>query len=425
VKEPYASFQFSPNSFGSEYVSGSTDVTVTLHLPTGLTADEPRYFDPQNWPGDAQPSSGFDADGRVFYRWESASANSSTQYIFGAAFPARLVPAAALSTEPIINTNISLDSLCPWIFCFGLAGFFGLIIYFSAVGSKQRKLQYLPPKISVEGNGVKRGLTAVEAAILMEQPMDKITTMILFSVVKKGAVTVASRDPLKVQATGAALPSGTLYPYESEFVDAITTAEPRAQRKLLQDMMVNLVKSVSEKMRGFSRKETVAYYQDITNRAWAQVEAANTPEMKTQAIDNNLDWTMLDKNYNNRSQTVFGSGPVFVPIWWGRYDPGFGRASAAPSVSSGPTQVGRAPGTSSLPSLPGADFAASVVGGIQSMSSNVIGDLTNFTSGITNTTNPVPKTTSSSWSGGRGGGGHCACACACAGCACACAGGGR
>ena len=44
--------------------------------------------------------------------------------------------------------------------------------------------------------GIKRGLTAVESAILLEQPMDKILTMILFAVIKKGAATVTKRDPL-------------------------------------------------------------------------------------------------------------------------------------------------------------------------------------------------------------------------------------
>ena len=59
--------------------------------------------------------------------------------------------------------------------------------------------QYLPPKIQIEGHGIKRGLTAVEAGILMEQPLDKVMTMILFGVVKKNAATVVTRDPLKLQ----------------------------------------------------------------------------------------------------------------------------------------------------------------------------------------------------------------------------------
>ena len=40
--------------------------------------------------------------------------------------------------------------------------------------------------------------------------------------------------------------------------------------------MVGLVKSVSQKMKGFSHKET-AYYEDIMRRAWEQVETAETP----------------------------------------------------------------------------------------------------------------------------------------------------
>ena len=57
---------------------------------------------------------------------------------------------------------------------------------------KKRKLQYLPPKVSIEGHGIKRGLTAVEAAMLLEQPLDKVLTMILFAVVKKGAAEVVA-----------------------------------------------------------------------------------------------------------------------------------------------------------------------------------------------------------------------------------------
>ena len=427
VQEDYGSFQFSPNSFGSEFVTGSTDMTVTLHLPPGMEPEEPRWFTPQGWPGEDQPASGIDTDGRVIYQWQSTSASADTQYVFGAAFPQRLVPAAALVTEPVISQT-SWDNLCPGLFCFGFAGFMGLIIWASIVANRKRRLQYLPPKISLEGNGIKRGLTAVEAAILMEQPMDKILSMILFSVIKKGAATVTTRDPLKIQANP--LPAGTeLHGYETDFMAAMTNADPKEQRKLLQTLMIGLVKTISEKMRGFSRKETVAYYQDIMAKAWAQVEAADTPEVRMQRFDENMDWTMLDRRFDDRSREILGRGPVIVPMWWGRYDPTFSRGSVASAggTQSFPMQVGNAPSTSSMPSLPGADFAASIAGGIQNFSSNVLGDVGNFTSDVTKSTNPVPKTTTSTWKGGGGSGGgrSCACACACAGCACACAGGGR
>jgi hypothetical protein len=306
--------------------------------------------------------------------------------------------------------------------CLGFFGFIGLVLFGSVSANKNRRLQYLPPKIALEGNGIKRGLTAVEAAILLEQPLDKILSMMLFSVVKKGAVEVTTKDPLKIKKLD--ITGIDLRDYESAFIEAMIATEKGATRSGLQKLMVDLVKGLTEKMRGFSRRETLAYYQDIMNKAWAQVQTAGTPQVQMQKFDEVMEWTMLDKRFSNRSQEFFGRGPVFVPVWWGRYDPAFGRSTL--STPSGPMQVGSAPTGMSMPTLPGADFAASITGGIQSFSANVVGDITSFTSGVTKTTNPEPVTPPSSRSGGGGGGGRsCACACACAGCACACAGGGR
>lgn len=424
--EAYGSFQFQPNYFSSDFVVGETDMTVTLHLPPGLQPEEPRYFPPKNWPGTQEPESGYDEQDRVFYRWHATNANSSSQYTFGAAFPARLVAEGALLTEtPSFNFN--LDMLCPWIFCLGFAGFAGFSIYSGIVGDRKRKLKYLPPKVSVEGNGIKRGLTAVEAALLMEQPMDKILTMILFSVVKKGAARVVTRDPMKLEITQPA--PAELRTYESDFLTAMAFEKTAEQRRALQEMMTNMVKGVSEKMRGFSRKETVAYYQDIMTKAWQQVEQADTPEMKMKMFDDAMDWTMLDRRFDDRTRDTFGPRPVILPNWWWRFDPsvGGGHMASSTPVSSGPsvsTSGNRPPTGTTMPSLPGGDFAASMVTGMQSFAGNVVGDLTAFTGGVTQKTNPPPKPSTSTRSGG-GGGRSCACACACAGCACACAGGGR
>lgn len=421
--EPYASFQFSPNWFGSQYVHGNTDATVTLVLPTGLQPNEPKYFQAKNWPGAVDPESGYTPDGRVYYRWQTQVATGSDQYTFGAAFPSRLVPAAAITTPPIIDFNFSdlLPCLCP----LSIFAFFVVITIFGIRNAQKRRLQYLPPKISIEGHGIKRGLTAVEAAILMEEPMDKILMMTLFSSIKKNATKVIAKDPLKLENQNP-LPEG-LYPYEVDFLTAMAKPAIADQKEGLQDMMINLVKMVSEKMKGFSRKETVDFYKDIINKAWAMVDAADTPEVKSQRFDEVMDWTMADRNYENRTQDVFRNQPVFVPHWWGGYDPSFGSTVARGGSGGGSVpslSQGRGSGTVSLPSLPGATFAASVTSGAQNMASSVVGNVNSFTSGITNKTNPVPVSTSHGSSGG-GGGHSCACACACAGCACACAGGGR
>jgi hypothetical protein len=421
----YASLEFSPTWFGSEYVTGSTKTTVTLFLPPGINPDEPRYHAVRGgWTGSDQPESGYDKDGRVFYKWTSDSANAHTQYTFGASFPANLIPADSIVKEPLIKFNADdLGGLCGCLVVLGFVGSFIWGIYESIWGAKKRKLQYLPPKISVEGHGIKRGLTAVEAAVLMEQPIDKVMTMILFGLVKKNAAAVISKDPMTIKAVDS-LPEG-LQEYEKSFLAAFKIEQKSSRTKELQTMIVNLVKSVGEKMKGFSRKETVAYYKDIMDRAWAQVETAETPTVKMEKFDQYMDWTMLDDKFGDRTSEVFRTQPVFLPNWWGRYDPTYSSHSyggGLHSETSAPSSSGSGGGNFSLPTLPGADFAASMVGGIQNFSSNVVGDLTSFTSGVTDKTNPVPVTRSSSYGGGGGG---CACACACAGCACACAGGGR
>jgi hypothetical protein len=281
----------------------------------------------------------------------------------------------------------------------------------------------MPPRIAIEGHGIKRGLTAVEAAILLGEPLDKVMTMILFGAIKKNVAQVVSRDPLKIEGTDP-LPSG-LHEYEVNFLNAFKESNEQARRKLLQDMTVSLVRSVSEKMKGFSRRETIDYYRNIMEAAWKQVEEAATPEVKSQLYDKNLEWTMLDKEYDDRTRRVF-TGPVYVPMWWGRYDPTFGRSIPSASRGQSAPSSSSSPSMPSVPRLPGSDFASSVAIGMQTMSQRVIGNVTDFTSRVTNVTNPPPKPSTGSYGGRSGGSGRsCACACACAGCACACAGGGR
>ncbi|HXD11996.1 MAG TPA: hypothetical protein VN653_18150 [Anaerolineales bacterium] len=418
----YASNEFEPTYFGSQYVTGSTDLTLSYHFPPGVKLEEPRWHNaPSGFP--SEPQAGFDDQGRITYSWQNTNASISRQYVFGVSFPKSYVPEGSIVTQPAFDFGGLVTTIMNSLGTILCVGFFGFLFVgipvLTAYGNRRRKLQYMAPRISIEGHGIKRGLTAVEAAILMGEPLDKVMTMILFGVIKKNAAQVVVRDPLKVNVASPT-PDG-LYEYELNFLKALKEENTKTRRNLLQDMTVKLVRSVSEKMKGFSRRETLDYYQSIMEKAWAQVEAAGTPEVKSQKFDEALEWTMLDRNYDDRTRRVF-HGPVFVPTWWGRYDPSYSRSAPASSgIPSAPMTM------PSVPHLPGSDFASSVANGVQTFSQKVIGNVTDFTSRVTNVTNPPPpppKNTGGNYRGGSGGR-SCACACACAGCACACAGGGR
>lgn len=426
-EEGYASALFSPLWFDKEYVYGNMELTVRFHLPPGIGTEEPRWHEsPSGWPQDA-PATGLDQDGRIVYEWHNANANGYTPYVFGASFPSQYVPEQVLQTEPPdAKFMLDDDALVP-LFCVG--GFVLITVLFVAIGintANRRKLDYLPPKISIEGHGIKRGLTAVEAAILLETGLDRVMTMMLFSTIKKNAVKVVVEEPLKIEKLSPEVEDLRLY--ETGFIEAMLETDKRKRSKALQSVAVTLVQAVQKKMKGFSLKETKTYYRSIVKQAWNQVEGAETPEVRSEKYAESIEWSMLDRDFDGRTRRVFRTGPVFVPIWWGNYRPSTVTSAGGRGGIPTPTSVTVSHSRGgSLPTLPGADFAASVVDSVQNTAGNIVSNVTGFTSGVTKTTNPPPPPSTRSGGGGwsSGGGSSCACACACAGCACACAGGGR
>jgi len=400
----YASAVFSPTWFGSEFTTGSTHLTMTFVLPPGVTAEQSRWHEDEG----GEPTQMSLTDGRVHYVWDRPEASPSVQYYFGVSFPRAAV--AEVRSPPrlgwLAGFFAGLVSLATqFCGCLIPVAIFVLIGVFAVVNGRRRRMKYLPPKAKVEGVGIKRGLTAPEAAILMERPLNVILTMILFGLIKKGALSIVSQDPLKFER----LPfkENGLRPYEKEFLASVEKDGTLAEKKL-QDMLVALIKGVEKKMKGFSHRETVEYYNKIVKTAWRLVEEAGTPDVKVEEFTNGLEWTMLDDDFEGRTRTIFVGYDVPRPGWWGR---------VAPAAGPGGVSL-------DMPTLPGASFAHAVVARVEGVAHGVVSKVESFTGKVTATTNPPPVRTSGG-GGGSGGGSSCACACACAGCACACAGGGR
>jgi hypothetical protein len=410
----YASIEFSPTWFNSQFVHGTTQLEVNFIFPPGVTSEEPRYH------GTAFTSASIQ-NGRVVYTWVNDGANGSTKYVFGASFPQKYLAAGVVQKAPAFNLNLAAICSSPvwWIVLFGAGWAF--LAFLGSRTQRRRKMQYLPPSLAVEGSGVKRGLTAVEAAILLEAPLNKVMTMILFGLVKKGIVTVESEKPLRVKALQDLPKDAQLWYYERRFLKAVKPNGTLDENEL-HELVIDLIGDVNKKLTGFSRKETAAYYKDIAARAWEQVEAAQTPEVLGQRWGDGFEWTMLEDDWDTRTRRVFQDRPVVLPYWWWFYRPWVARAGGGPQPAApGPMPSGGGiPVT--LPTLPGADFANTVVTGVENAANTVVSSIDSFTGKVTQSTNPPPKPSSSS---SRGGGYSCACACACAGCACACAGGGR
>ncbi|MGC8764194.1 MAG: hypothetical protein ACP5VN_11305 [Acidobacteriota bacterium] len=395
----YASVVFSPTWYGADFTRGTTHLVCEFVFPEGVGPQETRYH------RDTPFTSARVEGGRVVYRWEIPQASPSSRYTFGASFPARVMARLAEKPKgpgPVALLFRGLARLFASLFpCLFFLAFFGIAVL-GAVQSHRRRLQYLPPTVGMEGVEVRRGLTVPEVAVLQEQPVNRVLSLLLFGLVRKKLLEITSRKPLRFKVLEGAKPD---FSYEAEFLKAVKD-DGRLDEGEAARVLTDLVKKVAEKMKGYSRKKTLAYYRTIMDEAWKRVG--------TEDYSQAFEWMLLDKDFEQTATRRWGSRPLPVPGWWG---PVYGPSSHVPSGAGSGGGVGGG--------LSGAlsDISAGahgIVSGLEGFANDLVGSVPGLASKVTAQTNPVPVS-----SGGGHSGGGCACACACAGCACACAGGGR
>jgi hypothetical protein len=388
------------------------DLRVSIVLPLGVNAT--MVGTSINWDNVLT-----EPDGRLSVYWERRDLMPNEQYGFGVSFPKKYVQNYETQPTGIVAFFLRYG---PGILVFGI-----LIVVIVAVVLLVRKRRYLMPTISMETLGIRRGLTAVEASYLLDMKPTRIVTEILYSLLQKRAVWVESTTPsirLKIMQPFEEKKGTRETPlryYEIDFLDALKEDGTLDEERLAQTMMF-LRDTVEEKLRGYRRQDTVDYYKQVVAKAWEQVEQAGTPELASNAYDEQLLWLFLDPDVQTRTQTafrdrVFEPSPLWLWYWYGyqHYSPS---PTYKPTVEA-PVQAAKPP------TIPGADFANNVATAVESTSNNIVVNLEKFANAIV----PMPAAKSSNQPAHHNADcvcacAACACACACVSCACACAGGG-
>ena len=463
------SLQITPTWWGSQYVTGTTDLYIVVYLPDSVNLDEVLYRK-------VQFDQKLQLEGRKAVAWEFKGTRADGENMVAVSFPKdwmeRVVRQTAWGlawkwwTE---NTGarilVGIGLLVAFsIWFFGLTGGTGtclyipllvvLVILWAAsptlealaipilvllwlVGGKalaKKKRSYLPPIESVAGGEIKRGLTAPEAAVILERPLGEVLTLAIFGMLKKGLVEMHQEDPLTVtvpqhyQVTRGARREvasklGTVVRgYEQPFLDAIMAepGEPVPELDLSKEMR-NLVKVTAERMAGFDLERSKEYYNSIVYEAWKEARLIGDVEKRDDYVNENIGWLMLDPGYPRHFHSWRSSGY--------NYSPGWARGPSAPSApavtTGGRTTFG--------------DVAASFAGWSENVAGRMASSMDPVSVGLVEggvvnlggmdkvgfeALESMAKSSGSS-GGGGGGGGGCACACAGCACACACAGGGR
>src|SRR3990170_6582704 len=279
------------------------EVRIQIVLPSNVTSSEVKTTADKFW-----NSTSTEPDGRLAVYWETRNLQPNDMYIVGVSFPEKYLPNYV---QPSGITRF-FEDYGPAILIGAIA-----IIVVGLVVVVARKKAYLSPAVSMETLGIKRGLTAVEASYLLGLKPTQIVTEILYSLLQKRAIWTESTTPaLKLRVmpefknkTGTA--ENPLRYYEIDFLNAVKDDGALDEEKLAHTVMY-LRDTVEEKLRGYSRSDTVDYYRKIVGQAWTQVEQAGTVELTSKAYDEQLLWLLLDPNNRSRTETVFRDR-VFEP----------------------------------------------------------------------------------------------------------------
>ena len=320
-------------------------------------------------------------------------------------------------------------------------GVIGLIALNEWFLSTRNSDAYLPAMATVEGGGIKRGLTAPQAAILLELPLGKVLSLVIFGLLKKGLVRIVKQNPLTVEVLEeykrprkerlrrAAGKGNMIHNYEHPFLDRLQTCNNPVAQCNLGESMGSLVNSTATRMKGFDLSDTKDYYRRIVQRAWKDAESIGEIEQRTKVVDQNIEWMMMDPTWDAHLDDWAQRGYSYRPIWiYGNSPAGSFSGGSLPQspASTSPTSFGEvASSFAGWAENTAGSFASAIEPG--SLGIDLPKGVLDL-SAVDKVTGDVFEAlaeSANSGGGGGGGGGGCACACAGCACACACAGGGR
>lgn len=477
TREDYASFRITPTWFGEQFVEGTTKLRIAVHLPKGIEPEEVLH---QGKPFDQKVKT----DEGVSAVWQWPATRLTGPHMVAVSFPKRVMKRVMeMSALGLFLKWFSESPGARWIVAILFFILFGFT-YFRFTGGtgvsvfvvlsvvfiwlfvrspgwqllslpamaallawnewslRRRKTSYMPPIAQVEGGGIKRGLTAPEAAVLLEMPLGRILGLVIFGMLNKGLLRQVQADPLVVEvdkAFRAESRSGSkrtsfyreagqrkgivIHGYELAFLSQIEQNPGKPVHQInFSAPMRQLIERAAARMKGFDLSDTQDYYRRIVRRAVEQAKAVGDIQQREERIDRDFDWILMGDDY----PTVFTHRP-YRPVW----TRGGGTGTWTPP----------SPGAPSQPSVPGQTSGGDVAASFAGWAENTMGSMAaSIMPGSLQVSGPsggfidlsgadrltgefFQALAESSSRGGGGGGGGCACA-GCA-CACACAGGGR
>ncbi len=212
--------------------------------------------------------------------------------------------------------------------------------------------EYQQAAAIVEGGGVKRGLTAPEAAVLLEMPLNTVLAAVIVGLLKKGALELGEGDDLvlavapdfRVQQAAfdaqersalrrevAQKHKAILQPYDEPFLELFEEQADRPLQSLnFTAPLRALVRHAARRVGGYDLEATREYYQKHLGRARHDVARVDGDGAGERLRAHHLEWLVLDTDFS-------GLYREYPPPWGARE-----KADSAPGLAAWVEQLSAA-----------------------------------------------------------------------------------
>lgn len=231
-----------------------------------------------------------------------------------------------------------------------IVAYLGLGVLLLWVGIQRKSIQpdYQAAQAIVEGGGIKRGLTPPEAAVLLEMPLNRILSIVLVGLLKKGVVELALEYPLSLSVVAnyrtreavqdiqgrsayrravAQKLNVIIHPFEEPFLELLeeNNSKPLSTINFTAPLRA-LLRHTARRVGGYDLVETREYYRKHLGRARHDVALASKelrdhlstsrgiPAAERSAtnahrlLEHHLEWVVLD-------ETLIAYYQNFQPRW--------------------------------------------------------------------------------------------------------------
>jgi len=206
--------------------------------------------------------------------------------------------------------------------------------------NRTQEFEYENSKAIFEGGGIMRGLTSVEAAILLGFPYHEVLSLLFTELSIKKIINTTKDDPFQISISNkmnlagigdnylerksirkekAQLNHLIIYPFEEEFIEFVEQNEGNDLEKLDFTFLIEpLVERVADRVGGFDLEQTKTYYAQIIKRVSVEIGAGDFLFLTNDdSISKNIGWMMLD---GSLSDNLLGKNEQLIPTLKQYYD---------------------------------------------------------------------------------------------------------